>query len=63
MLLFDRVKVSTSVITPPKEEKSAKYKSLLKAVTISIAYSANVGGMASLTGSAPNMIMKDYADK
>ena len=32
-------------------------------MTLAIAYAANVGGIATLTGTGPNMIMKGHADE
>ena len=34
-----------------------------KAFTLSIAYAARVGGVGTLTGTTPNMIMKTFADR
>ena len=39
-----------------------EYKNLGKAMSLCIAYSANIGGTASLTGTGPNLIMKGQAD-
>ncbi|XP_041377450.1 solute carrier family 13 member 5-like [Gigantopelta aegis] len=38
-------------------------KNLVKAVSLCVCYSANCGGIGTLTGTGPNMIAKGYADK
>ncbi|KAJ8312066.1 hypothetical protein KUTeg_009439 [Tegillarca granosa] len=35
---------------------------MAKGLSLSIAYSANVGGIGSLTGTAPNVVMKGFSD-
>lgn len=40
----------------------AEYLRMCKALSLAIAYSANCGGVASLTGTGPNVIMKGAAD-
>ena len=40
-----------------------KSKNLVKAVCLCVCYSANCGGIGTLTGTGPNMIAKGFADK
>ena len=40
-----------------------KSKNLVKAVCLCVCYSANCGGIGTLTGAGPNMIAKGFADK
>ncbi|CAF1115683.1 unnamed protein product [Adineta steineri] len=40
-----------------------KYKNIKKAFLLSVAYSASVGGISSLVGSAPNIFLKGFIDK
>ncbi|XP_062610504.1 Na(+)/citrate cotransporter-like isoform X1 [Saccostrea cucullata] len=46
------------------EEKAenAEFSRICKALSLGIAYSANCGGVASLTGTGPNIVMKGAAD-
>lgn len=45
------------------EVESPEYLRMCKALSLGIAYAANCGGVASLTGTNPNVIMKGVADK
>ncbi|XP_056017083.1 Na(+)/citrate cotransporter-like isoform X2 [Ostrea edulis] len=45
------------------EADSPEYLRMCKALSLGIAYAANCGGVASLTGTNPNVIMKGVADK
>ncbi|OWF50269.1 solute carrier family 13 member 2-like [Mizuhopecten yessoensis] len=40
----------------------AEYLRMCKALSLAIAYSANVGGIGSLTGTGPNIVMKGQSD-
>ncbi|KAL4228686.1 hypothetical protein ACF0H5_011730 [Mactra antiquata] len=40
------------------DDDDPSFKRLCKCITLSIAYSANVGGIGSLTGTGPNLVMK-----
>ncbi|XP_061166658.1 Na(+)/citrate cotransporter-like [Saccostrea echinata] len=46
-----------------EETESPEYLRMCKALSLGIAYAANCGGVASLTGTNPNVIMKGVADK
>lgn len=43
-------------------EDDPSFKRLCKCLTLSIAYAANVGGIGSLTGTGPNLVMKGQLD-
>ena len=43
-------------------EEDSDHNSFCKCLALSIAYSANVGGVATLTGSPPNLIFKNQID-
>lgn len=51
--------MALSVITL-LEEKQVKIKNLSKALIISIAWSANIGGMATLIGTPPNLVFAGF---
>lgn len=40
----------------------AKSQRLCKATCLCICYGANLGGVATMTGTAPNLVMKGHAD-
>jgi len=42
--------------------KDAGHLRMCKALSLAIAYSANVGGIGSLTGTGPNVVMKGQSD-
>ncbi|KAL4223442.1 hypothetical protein ACF0H5_016913 [Mactra antiquata] len=46
-----------------EEDDDPSFKRLCKCITLSIAYSANVGGIGSLTGTGPNLVMKGALEK
>ncbi|XP_061196491.1 Na(+)/citrate cotransporter-like [Saccostrea echinata] len=46
-----------------EKTESPEYLRMCKALSLGIAYAANCGGVASLTGTNPNVIMKGVADK
>uniref|UniRef100_K1RFR1 Solute carrier family 13 member 2 n=1 Tax=Magallana gigas TaxID=29159 RepID=K1RFR1_MAGGI len=56
-------KRNTSRKIRENEIESPEYLRMCKALSLGIAYAANCGGVASLTGTNPNVIMKGVADK
>ena len=42
---------------------SREVKRLAKALALSVAFAANVGGIATLTGTPPNLVLKGMADE
>lgn len=61
-LTFPREKRSEADDRKSDESTEAEYLRMCKALSLAIAYSANCGGVASLTGTGPNVIMKGAAD-
>ncbi|XP_045170886.2 Na(+)/citrate cotransporter-like [Mercenaria mercenaria] len=45
-----------------EDDDDPAFRRLCKCLTLSIAYSANVGGIGSLTGTGPNLVMKGQLD-
>ncbi|GFO10600.1 solute carrier family 13 member 2-like [Plakobranchus ocellatus] len=46
----------SSKIKADQAEADAKHERLTKAISLAVAYSANIGGIASLTGTGPNLV-------
>ncbi|XP_052788062.1 solute carrier family 13 member 2-like isoform X2 [Mya arenaria] len=46
-----------------KKKKDEAFKALAKALCLSVAYGAYCGGIATITGTPPNLVLKDVADK
>ncbi len=40
-----------------------EHRRMGKGLTFAVVFAANVGGVATLTGTTPNMILKQYADE
>lgn len=52
-----------SRLTPEEEEEEDReHKRMCKALSLCIAYAANVGGIGSLTGTIPNIVARAQAD-
>ena len=45
-----------------EKQQSQSHANLAKALCLCIAYSANVGGIATLTGTPPNLVLKGQVD-
>ena len=54
--------VATNNVIESKLEDERCFQRTAKGLTLCISYAANVGGVATLTGAMPNMIMKEHAD-
>ncbi len=48
---------------PRKKAMSKRMRKLCAGMTLGLAYSANVGGTGTVTGTTPNIIMKNEADQ
>ena len=46
-----------------QQDNDPQFLRLCKALSLSIAYAANVGGIGSLTGTGPNLVFKGQLDK
>lgn len=53
----------TEESSPERVSGSKELRSFAKAFALSVAYGANIGGIATLTGTPPNLVLKQEADK
>ena len=44
-------------------EEDTEFSQICKGMTLAVAYAANVGGAGTLTGTAPNVILKGHVDE
>ncbi|ESP05098.1 hypothetical protein LOTGIDRAFT_227796 [Lottia gigantea] len=49
--------------TEVTDDEATHYKRICKAVSLCIAYAANSGGICSLTGTGPNLVLKGHAEE
>ncbi|KAL4218029.1 hypothetical protein ACF0H5_022767 [Mactra antiquata] len=57
-----RVDEDNNEMTQDESKESAEWTRISKALCLCIAYAANVGGTASMTGSTPNLVLKGQLD-
>ena len=47
---------------PLLDSDTPEMKRFAKGLALSVAYGANIGGIATLTGTPPNLVLKNHAD-
>ena len=52
----------TGVQNPQYAIEDKRFTQMCKGVTLCVAYAANIGGTATLTGTGPNLIIKGQVD-
>ncbi|BFZ04491.1 hypothetical protein BsWGS_07530 [Bradybaena similaris] len=57
-----KIEMKEESATANRAEKEKKFLSFAKTFSLAVAFSSNIGGMATLTGTPPNVIFKGLAD-
>lgn len=50
------------VVIDADDKEERQYKVFCRVLTLSVAYAANVGGIGTLTGTPPNLVLKNQVD-